>query len=173
MVVLRNSKTTIRDAADVAKVFQDLLNLEDAIDQDKEHVYVMHLNSRHQISLVELVAIGTLTNTALHPRETYRRAVIEGTDSIIVAHNHPSGEVTPSEADITVTHQLCKAGEVLQIPLVDHLIFTAQQATYYSFRNNKTEHYAILTNPKQTHAERYAMKKQRTEGGEMKHGINQ
>jgi hypothetical protein len=58
-------------------------------------------------------------------------------------------------------HQLFKAGDVLQIPLLDHLVFT--QTIYYSFRNNKTKHYAILTNPKQTHAETYGMKKYRME----------
>jgi DNA repair protein RadC len=137
MVLLRHSTTEIRDSRDVAKVFQDLLTREDKIDQDKEHVYVMHLNTRHRINLVELVAIGTLTNTTLHPRETFRRAVLEGTDSIIIAHNHPSGDVTPSEADIKVTHHLCKAGEVLQIPLLDHLIFT--NTRYYSFQENKTQ----------------------------------
>jgi hypothetical protein len=66
MVVLRNSTIAIRDAQDVARVFQDLLRLEDRIDQD--------------------VAIGTLTHTAMHPWETFRRAVIEGSDSIVVAH---------------------------------------------------------------------------------------
>jgi DNA repair protein RadC len=91
MVVLRHSKITIGHAQDVAKVLQDLLNLEDRIDQDKEHFYVMHLDSHHRINLVELVAIGTLTDTTIHPRETYRRAIIEGSYSIIVAHNHPSG----------------------------------------------------------------------------------
>ena len=74
--------------------------------------------------MVELVAIGILTDVRIHPRETFRRAVVEGTASIIVAHNHPSGDTTPSENDIKVTTQLFKAGEVLQIPLLDHLIFT-------------------------------------------------
>jgi RadC-like JAB domain len=72
--------------------------------------------------------------------------------------------VTPSEAHIKVTTQLFKAGDILQIPLLDHLIFT--ETAYYSFRDNKTEYYLILTNPKQTHAEKYGMKKQQTEGGE-------
>jgi DNA repair protein RadC len=77
MVLLRHSKIQIGKAKDVAKVFQDVLNLEDRIDQDKEHFYVMHLDSHHRINLVELVAIGTLTDTTIHPRETYRRAVVE------------------------------------------------------------------------------------------------
>jgi DNA repair protein RadC len=137
MVVLRNSTITIREAQEVAKVFQDLLTLKDTIDRDKEHFYVMHMNARQQINLVELVAIGTLNHAEIHPRETFRRAVIVGTDSIIVAHNHPSGEVTPSEADSKVTSQLSQAGDILQIPLLDHLIFT--ETTYYSFRDNKTQ----------------------------------
>jgi hypothetical protein len=163
MVVLRNSTIEIRDARDVAQVFQDVLKLEDTIDQDKEHFYVMHVNARQQINLVELVAIGTLTDTNVHPRETFRRAVIEGSYSIIVAHNHPSGDVSPSDADITVTQRLFNAGELLRIPMEDHIIFTSQRDTFFSFRNNKTEHYAFLTKPKQTHAERCAMKKQRME----------
>jgi DNA repair protein RadC len=70
MVVLRHSTITIDHAADAVAVLQGVFAHEDSIDQDKEHVYVMHLNSRRQISMVELVAIGTLTNATLHPRET-------------------------------------------------------------------------------------------------------
>jgi DNA repair protein RadC len=134
MVLLRHNKMTIRDAADVAKVFQDLLRLEDKIDRDKEHFYVMHLDSHRRINLVELVAIGTLTDTNVHPRETFRRAVVEGSYSILVAHNHPSGDVTPSEADVLVTEKLRKAGDLLQIPLLDHIVFSA--TTYYSFQKH-------------------------------------
>jgi DNA repair protein RadC len=138
MVVLRHSTITIRDAQDVAKVFQDLLKLEETIDQDKEHFYVMHVNSRQQINLVELVAIGTLDHAEIHPRETFRRAVIEGSYSIIVAHNHPTGDVTPSEDDIKTTTKLHKAGEILNIPLLDHIIMSANDGSFFSFQDNKT-----------------------------------
>jgi DNA repair protein RadC len=171
MVVLRNSKIEIGKPHDVAKVFQGLLALEDQIDQDKEHFYVCHLDPHRRINLVELVAIGTLTSASIHPRETYRRAVVEGSDSIIIAHNHPSGDVTPSEADMLITRTLREAGELLQILLLDHIIFTATQ--FYSFLENKTEHYAILTKPAQTHAERYGMKKQHRKGGDETYGISQ
>jgi DNA repair protein RadC len=134
MVLLRHSKIEIGKAADVAKVFQDLLALEDKIDRDKEHFYVMHLDSHRRINLVELVAIGTLTDANIHPRETFRRAVVEGSHSILVAHNHPSGDVTPSEADIRVTEKLRKAGDLLQIPLLDHIVFAA--TAYYSFQKH-------------------------------------
>jgi len=137
MVLLRHSTIIIDQATDAVSVFQGLFSHEDRIDQDKEHFYVMHLDSRRHISLVELVAIGVLTDVKIHPRETYRRAVIEGSYSIIVAHNHPSGDVTPSENDIKVTSQLFKAGDILQIPLLDHIVFT--KTSYYSFRDNKRQ----------------------------------
>ena len=139
MVILRNSDMNCSNPADVAQVFQDVLTLEDSIDRDKEHFYVCHVNARQRINLVELVAIGTLNHAEVHPRETFRRAIVEGSDSILVAHNHPSGDVTPSESDITVTTRLHKSGEVLQIPLLDHIIFTAQNGQFFSFRDNKTQ----------------------------------
>jgi DNA repair protein RadC len=77
--------------------------------------------------------------TCIHPRETYRRAVREGAESIIVAHNHPSGDVTPSDADIKTTRALHEAGQILKIPLLDHIIFTAKQDTFFSFKENKTQ----------------------------------
>ena len=139
MVVLRNSTIAIRDSRDVATVFQDLLRLEDRIDRDKEHFYVCHVNARQQVNLVELVAVGTLSDAPCHPRETFRRAVSEGSYSILVAHNHPSGDVTPSDADIRVTRKLHDAGEILNIPLLDHLIITDKSGTFFSFRDNKTQ----------------------------------
>jgi DNA repair protein RadC len=86
MVLTRNSTLAVRDSRDVA---------EDRIDRDKEHFYVMHVTARQQVHLVELVAIGTLNHAEVHPRETFRRAIVEGSYSIVVAHNHPSGDVTP------------------------------------------------------------------------------
>jgi DNA repair protein RadC len=137
MVLLRHSTITIDQATDAVSVFQGLFRHEDRIDQDKEHFYVMHLDTRRHIMLVELVAIGVLNHVTIHPRETFRRAVFAGSDSLIVGHNHPSADVTPSENDIKVTQQLFKAGDILQIPLLDHLVFT--ETEYYSFRDNKTQ----------------------------------
>jgi DNA repair protein RadC len=139
MVLARNSTIEIRDSRDVATVFQDLLELEDKIDRDKEHYYVMHVNARQQVQLVELVAIGTLNHATVHPRETFRRAIVAGAYSIIVAHNHPTGDVTPSAADIKLTYSLRQAGELLLIPVLDHIIFTHQQKSFFSFQDNKTQ----------------------------------
>jgi DNA repair protein RadC len=137
MTYLQNSKIEIKQPQDVIKVFLDLLALEDAIDQDKEHFYVMHLDTRSRVKLVELVSLGTLTASLAHPRETFRRAVIHGSANIIVAHNHPSGEVDPSDEDTTATRKLFDAGEVLGIRLLDHLIFA--KGKFFSFRENREQ----------------------------------
>jgi DNA repair protein RadC len=123
MIYLQDSKIKIQNSIHVAKVFLNLLLLEDKIDQEKEHFYVMHLDTRSQINMVELVSLGTLTSSLVHPRETFRRAVIQGSASIIVAHNHPSGAVDPSHEDTKVTKLLFEAGNILGITMLDHLIF--------------------------------------------------
>ena len=132
MIYLQDSKITITDSKDVAKVFLDLFSLEDKIDQDKEHFYVMHLDIRSRVNLVELVSMGTLDSSLVHPRETFRRAVMQGSASIIVAHNHPSGEVDPSDADTETTKKILNAGELLGIRMQDHIIFAKDK--FFSFR---------------------------------------
>ena len=135
MTYLQKSKITIKNSNHVARVFLDLLALEDKIDQEKEHFYVMHLDIRSRVKMVELVSLGTLTSSLVHPRETFRRAVSQGSASIIVAHNHPSGEVEPSDEDTKVTKLLHESGNILGINLFDHVIFTNDK--FFSFRENK------------------------------------
>ena len=137
MTYLQKSKITIKNSNHVARVFLDLLVLEDKIDQEKEYFYVMHLDTRSRVKLVELVSIGTLNASLVHPRETFRRAVMQGSASIIVAHNHPSDEVEPSDADTKTTKLLHEAGNILGIQLLDHIIFTNDK--FYSFRDCKEE----------------------------------
>ena len=87
--------------------------------------------------MVELVNIGTLTASLIHPRETFRRAVIRGSASIIVAHNHPSGEVDPSEEDTKVSKLLFEAGNILGIKMLDHVIIA--KGRFFSFRDNNVQ----------------------------------
>lgn len=135
MIYLKDSKLRIKSAEDTAKVFRDLLMLEDAIEQDKEHFYVMLLDIRSRIKMVEVVFVGTLTSSLVHPRETFRRAIAEGAASIIVAHNHPSGEADPSDEDTKVTKQMFEAGQVLGITMLDHIVFSKDG--FFSFRDNR------------------------------------
>jgi DNA repair protein RadC len=134
MIYLKDSKIQVDGAVGVAKVFRDILALEDKIEQEKEHYYVMHLNIRSQVMMVELVTVGTLTSSLVHPRETFRRAVMAGAASIIIAHNHPSGEADSSDEDMKVTRVMLDAGNILGITMLDHIIFTTDDD--YSFKNN-------------------------------------
>ena len=132
MIYLKDSHIQVQSSQQVAQVFLDLLLLEDAVARDKEHFYVMHLDVRNRVKLVELVSLGTLTSSLVHPRETFRRAVMQGSANIIVAHNHPSGEADPSKEDVSVTKLLYDAGKLLGITVLDHLIFTPTR--FYSFK---------------------------------------
>jgi len=137
MVYLQDSKIEINSATQVAKVFQDLLALEDEVDQAKEHFYVMHLDCRSRVNLVELVSLGSQNLSVVHPRETFRRAVMQGSASIIIGHNHPSGVVDPSDEDTRTTKRLFEAGNLLGIAMVDHIIFAPGH--FFSFKGNYAE----------------------------------
>jgi DNA repair protein RadC len=136
MVYLKNSKIKMESTKQVVKVFQDLLLLEDKIDQEKEHFYVMHLDAKSRVKMVELVSLGSLTASVVHPRETFRRAVAAGSAAILVAHNHPSGESSPSDEDTKITKLLFEGGRILGIPLLNHIIFTLSKR-FYSFMDNQ------------------------------------
>ena len=89
---------------------------------EQEHFGVLLLDIKHRVIGQFIATKGTATETLSHPRETFKAAVRQGASSILVAHNHPSGSLDPSEADISLTKQLLEASSILDIPLVDHLI---------------------------------------------------
>jgi DNA repair protein RadC len=89
---------------------------------DRECAVAILLNCRQRILGHHLISIGLLDSVVLHPRETFRAAVISAAHSLILAHNHPSGDPTPSGADIVVTRDAVRAGECLKIRVLDHVI---------------------------------------------------
>ena len=91
-------------------------------DEKKEYFVLIMLDAQNGVIRVSNVHIGTLTSSMVGPREVFREAIREGASSIVVAHNHPSGEPTPSPEDIDVTERLMEVGKMLDIPLVDHVI---------------------------------------------------
>lgn len=99
---------------------------------EKEHFLVVHLSTRHMPSLLEVVSVGTLNSSLVHPREVYRRAIREGTACLVLVHNHPSGDPSPSADDIEITSRLVKVGELVGIEVIDHVILAAER--YFSFR---------------------------------------
>lgn len=88
----------------------------------KEQLRALYLNSRYQVIHDEVISVGSLTSNIVHPREVFQPAIERGAAAIIIAHNHPSGSLQPTLADIQVTDQLDAAGDILGIELLDHLI---------------------------------------------------
>lgn len=90
----------------------------------KEQLRALYLNSRYQVIHEEIVSVGSLTANIVHPREVFQPSIEFGAAAVIVAHNHPSGSLEPTSADIDVTRQLGASGALLGIELLDHLIIT-------------------------------------------------
>ena len=112
---------------------RDIVSLEDALaimhkltdDSPSERFIVMHVNAKNSILGVEVVAQGGVSGACLRPVEVIRSAIIRNASAIIVGHNHPSGDPTPSQEDVEMTHMLVGACKVVGIPLLDHVIVTA------------------------------------------------
>lgn len=98
---------------------------------DREQFMVILVNSKNHIIKDEIVSVGILNASIVHPREVFKSAIRESAHAIIVAHNHPSGDPTPSEEDIIVTNSLVDSGNLLNIKLLDHIILGTK--SYYSF----------------------------------------
>jgi DNA repair protein RadC len=109
-------------------------NLPDIRAHRKEHFVVFYLDSRHQEIRREIVSVGTLTASLVHPREVFESAVRHRSAHVLVAHNHPSGNPEPSPEDHEVTRRLAEAGRLLGIELIDHVIVTKD--AWWSFKGH-------------------------------------
>ncbi len=113
-------------------VCKEMADLKDSL---KEVFVVFHLNTANLIISREIVSIGILNACIIHPREIFRTAIMRNANSIVVAHNHPSGELEPSTEDVKITMQLKKAGDIIGIKLLDHIIVGPRDDVYYSFND--------------------------------------
>jgi DNA repair protein RadC len=105
--------------------------------KQQEHVVILYLNTRLERITQEVVTIGTVAASLVHPREVFRAAIRANASAIVMAHNHPSGSAEPSDADREVTSRIAKAGEVLGITLVDHIV--CSRDTYTSLKMEAPE----------------------------------
>jgi DNA repair protein RadC len=97
----------------------------------QEHFLVATLDGAHAVIRLRIVSIGLANRTLVHPREVFQVAIQDNATSVIVAHNHPSGQVAPSDDDREVTKRLKSAGEILGIPVLDHIVFG--RSGFFSF----------------------------------------
>ena len=127
------TKKNITTPEDIAYIIKPLL-----CEADREHCLVIMLNGKNQVTAINTVSIGTLTSSLVHPREVFKPAIITNAASIILAHNHPSGDPKPSPEDLTITKRLKEAGELLGIPVLDHIIIGY---SYFSIECNAEYHF--------------------------------
>jgi DNA repair protein RadC len=118
----------------VSNIMTAILNNEDEVDRKKEHFWAIGTNVKLRIEYIDLVSLGTLNETVIHPREVFRYAIMKGVSSLILVHNHPSGDLTPSGQDKEITKRLKQAGEIIGIKVVDHIIVDGE-GNYYSFND--------------------------------------
>lgn len=109
----------------VLRTAKDTFNyLQDMRDLPKEHMRGIYLNNHYKVIHDEIISIGTVNSSLIHPREVFKPAIEYGAAAVILAHNHPSGVVEPSAADIEITKQLVEAGKIIGIHLIDHIIIS-------------------------------------------------
>ena len=101
----------------------------DIRDKKQEYFVCLTLDGANRLIAKRIITIGTLTSSLVHPREVFAEAIADRAASIIVAHNHPSGSLNPSTADLEVTERLKSAGELLGVNLIDHVVITAKSHT--------------------------------------------
>jgi len=104
-------------------------------DQQRELLFVELLNARHEVIGVETVSNGSLNASIVHPREVFKPAVVQSAASVVLAHNHPSGDPEPSEEDLTITKRLVECGELFGIGVLDHIIVATRG--FVSFRERQ------------------------------------
>ncbi|MBP1683015.1 MAG: repair protein RadC [Ignavibacteriaceae bacterium] len=120
------SNKKITSPQDVAEIFIPILR-----DDSKEKFIVVCLNSANKIIKHETISVGNLNSSVVHPREVFKVAIDNSSASIILIHNHPSGNPEPSNEDIRITKKIVETGKIMDIPVFDHLIVAGE--TYTSF----------------------------------------
>jgi len=118
--------TQVRHGGDVARLVREVVR-----GSRRESFHTVLLDTRHRLLSLQLTSLGTVDAAAVHPREVFSPAVREAAAAVVVAHNHPSGDPTPSVQDRQVTARLREVGDLVGIPLLDHLVIGAER--YYSF----------------------------------------
>ena len=129
--ISEEEKMKLTNCEDVYAIMQKVLLRDDRIDQDKEHFWLVGLAHNNMLIFVELNSLGSVNMTTVNPMNVFRVALIKNASKVILVHNHPSGEVEPSDQDQEVTDRLIQVGKIINVEVVDHMVIS--QKTYYSF----------------------------------------
>lgn len=129
----KKDKIQILNSDTLYIIMQRILMRENEIDRDREHFWVVGLSQNNTILFIELIGLGTVKAVLVEPMEVYSFALQKRAVKIMLVHNHPSGNLTPSKEDKDITDQMIQVGKLLQTPVIDHLIISEE--TYFSFED--------------------------------------
>ncbi|MEY8860220.1 RadC family protein [Tenacibaculum singaporense] len=127
-------KIKILNSDDIYGIMQRILLRDNKIDQNREHFWVIGLANNNRILFIELISLGTVNATLVEPMEVFSFALQKRAVKIILCHNHPSGELTPSDNDKNLTDRLIQVGIIVNTHVIDHLIISDK--SYLSFADN-------------------------------------
>ena len=130
----KNEEIKILCSDDIYSIMQKILLRENKIDRGREHLWTISLDTVHKILNIELVSMGSINKTIIEPMEVFSVPLQKRAVSIILVHNHPSGELKPSEGDKDMSDRLIQCGLIMHVPMLDHLIIT--EKTYLSFADS-------------------------------------
>ena len=130
----KEQKIKVLNADQVYDIMQRVLMRENDISRGQEHFWIIGLDNANKILFIELVSLGASNRVSVKPREVFRMAIYKMAVKAILVHNHPSGELIPSEDDKDATDRLLKSGDMLGIEVIDHLIISEE--TFYSFEES-------------------------------------
>ena len=124
-------KALVQSPDSIVPVMQQILLRENKMGRSQEHFWVVGLNNANKVLFIELIALGRQNRVAVPPPDVFRMAIYKLALKVILVHNHPSGNLTPSAADKAFTDRILKVGEIIHIDVLDHIIIT--ENSYYSF----------------------------------------
>lgn len=131
---INQSKIRVSKPADIYELMKKIYEVNSELDRDREQLYLIGMDTRNNTKFIELISLGTIDETLVSTREVYRTALYHNVNAIILVHNHPSGECTPSDADIIATERIAEAGKIIGITLMDHIIYTEKD--FYSMKGS-------------------------------------
>lgn len=127
----QDQKIQLSESGDVYKIMQQILLRENKLGRNQEHFWVIGLDNQNKILFIELVGLGAVNRVGASPPDVFRMGIYKLAVRMILVHNHPSGNLEPSEADIDMTDRMIKTGKILDIEVIEHLIIT--ETGYTSF----------------------------------------
>lgn len=129
----KEQKIKILNSSDIYCIMQDILLRENKIRRNQEHFWIVGLNNANKVLFIELISLGAVNRLQVNPPEMFRMAIYKLAVKAVLVHNHPSGELPPSKADVDFTDRMYKAGKFLKIDVLDHLIIS--DVDFYSFQD--------------------------------------